>query len=83
MSIGINNADSSFFRITGDDIALGSFLKKENKNINNDIISLEIVEECQKINSGSLTLYDPNLIYPRDFLSIIFFQNHELTRPLE
>jgi phage protein D len=69
MSIGINNADSSFFNITSDDIDL--FNSRRNKDveekiaINEDIISLTIVEECQKINSGTLQIYDPNLVYPR------------------
>ena len=56
--IGLHNADSSFFDINIDDV------KVTKQAINDDVISLSIIEEVGKAASGTLQLYDPNLEYP-------------------
>jgi len=55
--IGLYNADSSFFNISSDDVALSKQV------VNDDVIGLTIQEEIGKATSGSLQLNDPNNVY--------------------
>lgn len=57
--IGINNRDSSFFRIATE--VSGFDIRAV---LNPDIISLTIVEQRNMIVSGSIKIYDPFLAYP-------------------
>lgn len=59
MSININNKDSSFFTVASPDIV------ETEKDLTSKIISLTINEEMGRLPYGTLTLYDPTLIYAR------------------
>ncbi len=59
MSININNKDSSFFTIVSPDIV------ETEQDLTSKIISLTINEEMGRLPYGTLTLYDPTLIYSR------------------
>ncbi len=59
MSVNINNKDTSFFTIASPDIV------ETEKDLTSKIISLTINEEMGRLPYGTLTLYDPTLIYAR------------------
>lgn len=61
MGIGLTNKDSSFFTLKSKDINI------ENRVLNEDLISFKVIEELNKIESGSISLYDPNNFYSRIF----------------
>lgn len=52
--IGIENQDSSFLQVEVEDSGLP---------VSQDVISLSVTEEMHKIDSGTLTLFDPNHVY--------------------
>lgn len=57
MGIGLNNADSSFFKVTSPNVPLDQAI------INEDVISLTITEEAMKATSGTLLLRDKNITW--------------------
>jgi len=56
--MGLANKDSSFFTVESPDLGLGESLSA-------DVMSLEVVEELDKLDSGSLMLRDPNNVHSR------------------
>ncbi len=56
--MGLANKDLSFFTVESPDLELGEYL-------GGDVVSLEVVEEMDKLDSGSLQLIDPNNVYSR------------------
>jgi len=60
MSIGLWNHDGTFFDVTSKDVKLENVA-------NEDIISLDITEEMAKMDSGTISFFDPNHIYSRLF----------------
>jgi hypothetical protein len=58
VSLGLFNKDRAFFTVESSDVDLGAVLSQ-------DVLSLEVKEETDKIDGGTLQLYDPHQVYSR------------------
>jgi hypothetical protein len=56
---GLSNKDSSFFEIRSPDVEIDEQVQTS------DLISLSVNEQMGQLTQGTITLYDPNMIYAR------------------